>query len=152
MLSYRLGTVNYCHWWFKPVLSYSKLHIFSKYFGEEKEKMYLLSPPGHLEAEQNDRKVKRSNMYMKVVKKKENHKYKHLLDINQYMRYKLSLFLEYNYFTPTIQNKTVLNTLKCISAFLLVIPTFQKSINLNNLIMLYCQFFLFSPFTGHIYP
>jgi len=37
MLSYRLGTVNEFHWVFKPVLSYSKPHTFSTFFGEEKE-------------------------------------------------------------------------------------------------------------------
>jgi len=37
MLSYRLGKVNDFHWEFKPVLSYSKSHIFSTFFGEEKE-------------------------------------------------------------------------------------------------------------------
>jgi len=45
MLSYRLGTVNDCHWELKPILSYSKPHIFSTFFGEEKErKMHLPSP------------------------------------------------------------------------------------------------------------
>ena len=45
MLSCRLGTVNDFHWEFKPLLSYSKPHPFSTFFGEEKErKMYLLSP------------------------------------------------------------------------------------------------------------
>jgi len=48
MLSYRLGTVNDFHWEFKPVLSYSKPHTFSTFFGEEKERkkerMHLLSP------------------------------------------------------------------------------------------------------------
>ena len=38
MLSYRLGTVNDFHWGFKPVLSYSKPHTFSSFFGEEKER------------------------------------------------------------------------------------------------------------------
>ena len=38
MLSYRLGTVNDFHWEFKPVLSYSKPHTFSTFFGEEKER------------------------------------------------------------------------------------------------------------------
>jgi len=33
MLSYRPGTVNDVHWRFKPVLSYSKPHIFSTFFG-----------------------------------------------------------------------------------------------------------------------
>ena len=45
MLSYRLGTVNDFHWGFKLVLSYSKPHTFSTFFGEEKkEKMHLISP------------------------------------------------------------------------------------------------------------
>jgi len=45
MLSYRLGTVNDFHWGFKPVLSDSKPHTFSTFFGEEKEgKMHLISP------------------------------------------------------------------------------------------------------------
>jgi len=44
MLSYRLGTVNDFHWGFKPVLSYSKPHTFSTFFGEEK--------PDHLEGKQ----------------------------------------------------------------------------------------------------
>jgi len=45
MLSYRLGTVNDFHWEFQPVLSYSKPHTFSTFFGEEKErkKMHLIS-------------------------------------------------------------------------------------------------------------
>jgi len=44
MLSYRLGTVNDIHWGFKPVLSHSKPHTFSTFFGEEKNrKMHLLS-------------------------------------------------------------------------------------------------------------
>jgi len=38
MLSYRLGTVNDFHWGFKPVLSNSKPHTFSTFFGEEKER------------------------------------------------------------------------------------------------------------------
>jgi len=37
-LSYRLGTINDFHWEFKPVLSYSKPHTFSTFFGEEKER------------------------------------------------------------------------------------------------------------------
>jgi len=47
MLSYRLGTVNDFHWGFKPVLSYSKPHTFSTFFGEEKERknaFYLSNP------------------------------------------------------------------------------------------------------------
>jgi len=45
MLSYRLGTVNDFHWELKPVLSYSKPHTFSTFFGEEKErKVHLISP------------------------------------------------------------------------------------------------------------
>jgi len=63
MLSYRLGTVNDFHWEFKPVLSYSKPHTFSKNWRRKKKKKYVYSlQPGHLEAEQNDRKVKRSNI------------------------------------------------------------------------------------------
>jgi len=38
MLSYRLGMVNDFHLGFKPVLSYSKPHTFSTFFGEEKER------------------------------------------------------------------------------------------------------------------
>jgi len=38
MLSYRLGTVNDFYSGFKPVLSYSKPHTFSTFFGEEKER------------------------------------------------------------------------------------------------------------------
>jgi len=38
MLSYCLGTGNDFHWGFKPVLSYSKPHTFSTFFGEEKER------------------------------------------------------------------------------------------------------------------
>jgi len=38
MLSYRLGTVNDFHLEFKPVLSYSKPHTFSTFFGEETER------------------------------------------------------------------------------------------------------------------
>jgi len=38
MLSDRLGTVNDKHWEFKPVLSYSKPHTFSKKNGEEKDR------------------------------------------------------------------------------------------------------------------
>ena len=47
MLSYRLGTVNDFHWEFKPVLSYSKPHTFSTFFGEEKERKnaFNLSKP-----------------------------------------------------------------------------------------------------------
>jgi len=42
MLSYRLGTVNDFQWGFKPVLSYSKPHTFSTFFGEEKkERMHF---------------------------------------------------------------------------------------------------------------
>jgi len=45
MLSYRLGTVNYFHWEFKPVLSYSKPHTFSTFLEKKKkEKMHLISP------------------------------------------------------------------------------------------------------------
>ena len=73
MLSYRLGTVNDFHWGFKPVLSYSKPHTFSTFCREEKRKnkcIYSLQP-GHLEAEQNKRKVKRSKIKQKCVKKRE---------------------------------------------------------------------------------
>ena len=38
MLSCRLGTFNDIHWEFKPVLSYSKPHTFSTFFGEERER------------------------------------------------------------------------------------------------------------------
>ena len=41
MLSYRLGTFNDFHWEFKPVLSYSKPHTFSTFFGEEKKAEFL---------------------------------------------------------------------------------------------------------------
>ena len=45
MLSYRIGTVHDFHWEFKPVLSYSKLHIFLTFLREEKDKrMRLLTP------------------------------------------------------------------------------------------------------------
>ena len=69
MLSYRLGTVNDFHWEFKPVLSYSKPHTFSTFL-EKKICIYSLQP-GHLEAEHNDRKVKRSKIKHKWVKKRE---------------------------------------------------------------------------------
>jgi len=38
MLRYRLGSVNDFKWEFKPVLSYSKPHTFSTFFGEDKER------------------------------------------------------------------------------------------------------------------
>jgi len=61
MLSYRFGTVNDFNWGFKPVLSHSKPHTFTTFIGEGKEnEMHLLSLPGHIEYEQNDRKVKES--------------------------------------------------------------------------------------------
>jgi len=76
MLSYRLGMVNDFHWELKPVLSYSKPHTFSTFFGEEKEgKMHFIIfiilslQPGHLEGEQNDRRVKRNKNKQKWVKK-----------------------------------------------------------------------------------
>ena len=51
MLSYRLVTVNDFHWEFKPVLSYSKPHTFSTFFGEAKERknhlLNKLSTPRH---------------------------------------------------------------------------------------------------------
>jgi len=72
MLSYRLGTVNDFRLGFKPVLSNSKPHTFSTYFGEEEEQNICIYSihPGHLEAEQNDRKVKRSKITKKGVKKR----------------------------------------------------------------------------------
>jgi len=45
MLSYRLGTVNDFHWEFKPVLSYSKPHTFSTFFGKEKESKNAFTLP-----------------------------------------------------------------------------------------------------------
>ena len=59
-------------WEFKPVLSYSKPHTFSISFGEEKEwkKCIYSLQPVHLETEQNDRKVKRSKIKQKWVKKR----------------------------------------------------------------------------------
>ena len=45
---------------YKPVLSYSKPHVFSTFFGEEKKLWIYSLQPGPPEAEQNDRKVKRS--------------------------------------------------------------------------------------------
>ena len=72
MLSYRLGTVNDFHWEFKPVLSYSKPHTFSTFWRRKRKKNCIYSrQPGHLEAEQNDRKVKRSKIKQKCVKKRE---------------------------------------------------------------------------------
>ena len=43
MLSYHLNTVNDFHWEFKVVLSYSKLHTFSAFFGEEKERQHAFT-------------------------------------------------------------------------------------------------------------
>jgi len=43
MLSYRLGTVIDFHWEFIPVLSYSKPHTFSTFFGEQKERKNALN-------------------------------------------------------------------------------------------------------------
>jgi len=43
MLSNRLGTVNDFHWEFKPVLSYSKPHTFSTFFGKERKNAFNLS-------------------------------------------------------------------------------------------------------------
>ena len=74
MLSYRLGTLNDFHWGVEPVLSYSKPHTFSTSSGEERKNIYSLQP-GHLEAEQNDMKVKRCKIKKKVSKRK----YKRLL-------------------------------------------------------------------------
>ena len=63
MLSYRLGTVNYFNWEFKPVLNYSKPHTFSTCLEKKKKKICIYSlQPGHLEVAQNDRKVKRSKL------------------------------------------------------------------------------------------
>jgi len=58
MLSYRLGTVNDFHWEFKPVLSYSKPHTFSTFFGEEKERKNAAM----LEAIRNTRKKNKNNI------------------------------------------------------------------------------------------
>jgi len=72
MLSYRLRTVNDIQWEFKPVLSYSKPHTFSTFYGVEKERKCIKSlQPGHLEAEQNDRIEIRSKIKQKLVKKRE---------------------------------------------------------------------------------
>jgi len=60
MLSYRLGTVSDFHLEFKPVLSYSKPHTLHFLEKKKKEKCIYSLQPGRLEAEQNDRKVKRS--------------------------------------------------------------------------------------------
>ena len=50
-------------WEFKPVLSYSKPHTFSTVFGEEENAFTLQKGP--LEAEQNNRKVKKSKIKQK---------------------------------------------------------------------------------------
>jgi len=72
MLSYHLGTVNDFHWKFKPVLSYSNLTLSQHFLRRQrKEKCIYSLQPGHLEAEQNDRKVKRSKIKQKCVKKRE---------------------------------------------------------------------------------
>jgi len=79
-VSYRLGTVNDFHWGFKPVLSYSKPHIFL----EEKMKRICINSlqSGHLEAEQNNSKVKRSDIQRKGLKKRKfQTKYKRLLPV-----------------------------------------------------------------------
>jgi len=62
MLSYRLGTVNDFHWEFKPVLSYSKPHTFSTFFGEEKERKNAFHISNQATGKQNNRKVKRSKI------------------------------------------------------------------------------------------
>jgi len=73
-LSYHLRTVNDFHWELKPVLSYSKPHTFSTFFGEEKEtNMHLLSPTRP--AEQNESKLKKKGM------KRENSMLKRLLPV-----------------------------------------------------------------------
>jgi len=62
-----IGSLN--HFYFKL---YSKPHTFSTFFGEEKEsKMHLLSPKRPLRTEQNARKVKRSKIQKKWVKRRE---------------------------------------------------------------------------------
>ena len=61
MLSYYIGTVNEFHLGFKPVLSYSKPNTFSTFLEKKKKGIYSIQP-GHLEGEQNDRKVKRSKI------------------------------------------------------------------------------------------
>jgi len=58
MLSYRLGSVNDFHLEFEPVLSYSKPHTFSTFLEKKKKECICSLQLGHLEAEQNDRKVK----------------------------------------------------------------------------------------------
>jgi len=72
MLSYRLGTVNDFYWEFKPAIANL---TFSTCFGEEKGRKDAFTLFNHLEAEQNDRKVKRSKIKQKWVKR-ENSKYK----------------------------------------------------------------------------
>jgi len=61
MLSYRLGTVNDFHWWFKPVFRYSKPHTYSTFIGEEREKQLCINTMFlvHIKHEQKDKKVKR---------------------------------------------------------------------------------------------
>jgi len=71
MLSYRLGTINDFRLEFKPVLSYSKPHTFSTFFGEEKEKNNAFNLSNQATEKQNDRKVKRSKIKQKWVTKRE---------------------------------------------------------------------------------
>jgi len=72
MLSYRLDTVNYFHWGFKPVFSYSKPNTFSTFFGEKKKQIGIYSlPPRQLEFEHNYGNVKRSKIKKKGVKRGE---------------------------------------------------------------------------------
>ena len=75
-------SVNDFHLEFKPVLSYSKPHTFSTFL-EKKEKnicIYSLQP-GHLKAEQNNRKVKKEVKLKRKGWKRENSKYKRLLPV-----------------------------------------------------------------------
>jgi len=48
MLTYRLGTVNDFQWEFKPVLSYSKPHTFSTFFGKEKGRKNAFTLSNHI--------------------------------------------------------------------------------------------------------
>jgi len=56
-------------WELKPVLSLIKPHSFSTFLEKKKMCIYCLQP-GHLEDEQDDRKVKRSKCKKKGVKKR----------------------------------------------------------------------------------
>ena len=48
---------------------------------KQKKKCIYSFQPGHLKAEQNNRKVKRSKIKQKWVNKRENSKYKRLLSV-----------------------------------------------------------------------